>query len=64
MTQLILATHNDHKAKEFRDILPQYSVLSMPVNLKRFFALDFVFCFVEFVWEIKYMRQVETLVGL
>ena len=26
MNQLILATHNDHKAQEFRDILPQYSV--------------------------------------
>ena len=24
MNQLILATHNDHKAQEFRDILPQY----------------------------------------
>ena len=29
MTQLILATHNDHKAKEFRDILPQYSVQTL-----------------------------------
>ena len=24
MNKLILATHNDHKAQEFRDILPQY----------------------------------------
>lgn len=29
MTQLILATHNDHKAKEFRDILPLYSVQTL-----------------------------------
>ena len=29
MTQLILATHSDHKAKEFRDILPQYSVQTL-----------------------------------
>ncbi len=29
MTKLILATHNDHKAKEFRDILPQYSVQTL-----------------------------------
>ena len=29
MTQLILATHNDHKAKEFREILPQYSVQTL-----------------------------------
>lgn len=29
MTQLILATHNDHKAKEYRDILPQYSVQTL-----------------------------------
>ena len=29
MTQLILATHNDHKAQEFRDILPQYSVQTL-----------------------------------
>jgi len=29
MTQLILATHNDHKAKEFRDILPKYSVQTL-----------------------------------
>lgn len=29
ITQLILATHNDHKAKEFRDILPQYSVQTL-----------------------------------
>ena len=29
MNQLILATHNDHKAKEFRDILPQYSVQTL-----------------------------------
>jgi len=29
MTQLILATHNDHKAKEFRDILPQYSLQTL-----------------------------------
>ncbi len=29
MTQLILATHNDHKAKEFRDILPQYYVQTL-----------------------------------
>ena len=29
MTQLILATHNDHKAKEFRDILAQYSVQTL-----------------------------------
>ena len=26
MNQLILATHNNHKAQEFRDILPQYFV--------------------------------------
>ena len=29
MNQLILATHNDHKAQEFRDILPQYSVQTL-----------------------------------
>ena len=29
MTKLILATHNDHKAQEFRDILPQYSVQTL-----------------------------------
>ena len=29
MNQLILATHNDHKAKEFQDILPQYSVKTL-----------------------------------
>lgn len=29
MTQLILATHSDHKAKEFRYILPQYSVQTL-----------------------------------
>ena len=29
MTQLILATHNDHKAQEFRDILPQFSVQTL-----------------------------------
>ena len=29
MTKLILATHSDHKAKEFRDILPQYSVQTL-----------------------------------
>ena len=29
MNQLILATHNDHKAQEFRDILPQYSVKTL-----------------------------------
>ena len=31
MNQLILATHNDHKAKEFRDILPQYSVKPLQI---------------------------------
>ena len=29
MNQLILATHNDHKAQEFRNILPQYSVQTL-----------------------------------
>ena len=29
MNQLILATHNDHKAQEFQDILPQYSVQTL-----------------------------------
>ena len=29
MNQLILATHNEHKAQEFRDILPQYSVQTL-----------------------------------
>ena len=29
MNQLILATHNDHKAQEFRDILPQYYVQTL-----------------------------------
>ena len=29
MNQLILATHNNHKAKEFQDILPQYSVKTL-----------------------------------
>lgn len=29
MNQLILATHNDHKAEEFRKILPQYSVKTL-----------------------------------
>ena len=29
MNQLILATHNDHKAQEFRDILPQYFVQTL-----------------------------------
>ena len=29
MKQLILATHNEHKAQEFRDILPQYSVQTL-----------------------------------
>ena len=29
MSQLILATHNDHKAKEFRDILPEYSIQTL-----------------------------------
>jgi XTP/dITP diphosphohydrolase len=27
--KLILATHNDHKAKEFRDILPQFDVQTL-----------------------------------
>ena len=29
MNQLILATHNNHKAREFQDILPQYSVKTL-----------------------------------
>ena len=29
MKQLILATHNEHKSQEFRDILPQYSVQTL-----------------------------------
>ena len=29
MNQLILATHNDHKVQEFRNILPQYSVQTL-----------------------------------
>ena len=29
MNQLILATHNEHKAQEFRDILTQYSVQTL-----------------------------------
>ena len=29
MNQLILATHNNHKAREFQDILPQYSVRTL-----------------------------------
>ena len=29
MKQLILATHNDHKAQEFRDILQQYSLQTL-----------------------------------
>ena len=29
MNHLILATHNDHKAQEFRNILPQYSVQTL-----------------------------------
>ena len=31
MNQLILATHNDHKAREFQDILPQYSVKPLQI---------------------------------
>ena len=29
MNQLILATHNNHKSREFQDILPQYSVKTL-----------------------------------
>ena len=29
MNKLILATHNNHKAREFQDILPQYSVKTL-----------------------------------
>ena len=29
MNKLILATHNDYKAQEFRDILPHYSVQTL-----------------------------------
>ena len=32
MNKLILATHNEHKAEEFKQILPQFSVQTLQTS--------------------------------